>query len=92
MLPLLLFGGSLVLQAGATMWALSTTNEATRQAARAYSLGYDPRAAAEESLPGLLHVSAIHYFGPGHGVELTVDVPRVAPLPTFTITRKVLMP
>jgi hypothetical protein len=92
LVPLLVVGAMLVLQAGAAMWTLSSTAEATREAARAYSLGRDPAAAAEASLPGSLHVAQISTFGPGHGVRLTVDVPKVGPVPQFHVTREVVMP
>jgi TadE-like protein len=92
LLPVLVLGGSFALQAGAAMWAASSTTEATREAARAFSLGRDPRAAAEASLPGGLHVSDLSTFGPGHGVRLTVVIPRVAPMPHLRVTRQVVMP
>jgi hypothetical protein len=92
LLPVLIAAGLLALQAGAAMWTLSSTGEATREAARAYSLGRDPRAAAEASLPGSLHVSQLSTFGPGHGVRLTVEIPRVGPVPQLRVTREVVMP
>jgi hypothetical protein len=101
MLPLLFFGGMLVFQAGTAMWALSSTNEATREAARFYSLnpgaGVDgARAVAERSLPGQLTVKEITDAGRGgHGIRLTVDIPKVIPLlpiPFKPITREVVMP
>jgi hypothetical protein len=92
LIPVIFLGASLALQAGAAMWAMSSVDEATRQAARASSLGYDPRTAAENALPGALNVTQLSTFGPGHGVRLTVDVPRVSPLPQFKITRQVEMP
>jgi hypothetical protein len=92
MLPLLIFGGLLVLQMGVAMWAVSSTNEAARQAARAYSLGADPAGAAEGSLPGGLDVEGLVASGPGHRVELTVAIPRLLPLPLPAVTRVVVMP
>jgi hypothetical protein len=92
LLPLLLLFGSFALQAGAAMWTASSVSEAARSSARAYSLGGDPVAAAGASLPGGLRVKALSYVGPGHGVRLSADVPRVSLLPTFTVTRQVVLP
>ena len=92
MLPLLIFGGLLILQMGVAMWAVSSTNEAARQAARAFSLGADPMAAAEDSLPGKLDVADLVSSGPGHTVELTVEIPTLLPLDLPDVTRTVVMP
>ncbi|GLY13857.1 pilus assembly protein [Kineosporia rhizophila] len=92
LLPIVLVVGLYVFQAAVAMWAMTSANEATRQAARAYSLGQDPASAAEAALPGALDVASVQTTGPGHGVRLTVQVPRVAPMPTFRITREVVMP
>jgi hypothetical protein len=92
LLPLVLIAGMLTLQAGAAMWTASTTSEAARSAARAYSLGLDARGAAEGSLPGSIKVVSVTLFGPEHGVRLTTEVPRVSPLPAFRVTRQVIMP
>jgi TadE-like protein len=92
LIPLLLICLSFALQAGAVMWATSSTAEAARASARAYSLGQDPRVAAEGSLPGKLDVERLEYIGPGHGVRLTVEVPRISPLPTFKVKRQAVLP
>jgi hypothetical protein len=92
MLPLLIFGGLLVLQMGVAMWTVSSTNEATRQAARAFSLEGDPVEAAEGSLPGSLDVEDLVTSGPGHTVELTVEIPRLLPFDLPDVTRRVVMP
>lgn len=96
MIPLLFFAGFLVLQFGVAMWAITSTNEAARQAARAYSLdgAGAARPAAEDSLPGSLKVASISTVGPDHGVRLSVDIPVVLPvkLSLGTVTREVVMP
>jgi hypothetical protein len=92
MLPVLFLVASLLLQAGAAMWAASSTVEAARTGARAFALGEDPRSRAERSLPGALHLTSVQTFGPGHGVRVTVEVPRVSPLPTFRVTRQAALP
>ncbi len=92
LVPVLLLVGLYVFQAAVAMWTMTSTNEATRQAARAYSLGQDPATAAAQALPGSLGVAGIETTGPGHGVRLTVQVPRVAPMPTLRVTREVVMP
>lgn len=92
--PVVLLVGTLALQAGAAVWATSSTTEAAREAARQYSLTDDPaaaRAAAVGSLPGSLKVAAMTTLAP-HGVELVVDVPRVSVLPTISITRRAVLP
>ncbi len=92
MLPLLIFSGLLALQMGVAMWTISSTNEAARQAARAFSLGVDPTAAAEASLPGTLDVANLVASGPGHRVALTVRIPTVMVIDLPTVTRTVVMP
>jgi Flp pilus assembly protein TadG len=91
--PVLILLATFALQAGAAMWTVSATNEAARTAARAYSLGHDPEAAAERSLPGAMRVLDLQTFGgSAHGVHLEVQVPRVSPLPRFTVTREAVLP
>lgn len=92
LLPLLVTVGLIVLQGAAAMWTMNATSEAARTAARAYSLGYDPGAAANASLPGALVVRNLQLIGPDHGVRITVGVPKVSPLPRFQVTRTVQMP
>lgn len=98
MLPLLIFGGLLVLQAGTAMWTVTSANEAAREAARSYSRNPDggvaaARRVAAESLPGALEVEEIADAGRGgHGIRLTVEIPRVLPLPLKPVTREVVMP
>jgi hypothetical protein len=88
--PMLLFLATLVLQLGVAGWTASQTEEAARQSARAQSLGQDARGAAEGALPGALDVRTMS--SGGDTVTLTVNVPRVSVLPTFTVTRQVSIP
>lgn len=93
LLPVVFFVVALVVQLVLALATVQATNDAARQAARAYSLGRSPSAAAADSLPGRLSVDSLRYVGPGHGVELRVRVPLVAPvLPDWTVTRKAVMP
>lgn len=90
LVPLLVLVALLVLQLGVAGWSSSQAQEAARAAARAQSLGEDPRAAAEGALSGSLEVHSITTTS--DSVTLRVRVPRVSPLPTFTVTRDVSMP
>jgi len=92
LVPILLLVGLYAFQAAVAMWTMTSTNEATREAARAFSLGRDPSAAASAALPGALEVDTLQTVGPGHGVRLSVTVPRVAPMPAMQVTREVIMP
>lgn len=87
LVPLLVLVALLVLQLGVAGWSASQTQEAARAAARAQSLGEDPVAAAEGALSGSLEVEEISTTS--DSVTLRVKVPRVSPLPTFTVTRDV---
>ena len=95
--------GTFALQAGAAVWTVTLTTDAARTAARAASLDEDPAAAAAAALPGALDIAAVRSFDvgvgggvrqgvPAHGVSVTVRVPRVSPLPQFTVTRQAVMP
>jgi hypothetical protein len=91
--PLLVLFGTFALQAGAAVWTVSLTGDAARTAARAASLDDDPAAAARAALPGSIAVQGVRTFGaPAHGVRVTTRVPRVSPLPVFTVTREAVMP
>jgi hypothetical protein len=91
--PLLVLFGTFALQAGAAVWTVALTDDAARTAARAASLDQDPAAAAAAALPAALDVAGVRSFGePAHGVSVTVRVPRVSPLPEFTVTRAAVMP
>lgn len=89
LVPLLILVAMMVLQLGVAGWTASQTAEAARQSARAQSLGEDPRAAAEQALPGALRVDRI--AAGGDTVTLWVDVPRVSLLPGLTVSRSVSM-
>jgi len=90
LVPLVVLVALLVLQLGVAAWTASQTQEAARQSARAQSLGEDARDAAEAALPDALHVEDISVSG--DTVRLSVEVPRVSPLPVFTVSRDVAMP
>lgn len=92
LLPMLVLLAVFVLQGGAVVWTVTATDLAVRQAARADALGGDARGAAARALPDGLSVERIDRFGPGHGVRLEVEVPRVAPLPRLTVTRTIELP
>jgi Xaa-Pro aminopeptidase len=93
MLPLALGVAMLVLQVGAVAYGASSAQEAAREAARAFSLGQDPAAAARGALPQGYTVTALDRLaGAGHGIRITVQVPRVTPLPAFTLTREAVLP
>lgn len=91
LLPVVLLVGLLAFQAGVAIWTISSTTEAARAAARAFSLGRDPEAAANASLPGSLEAN-VTTFGPDHGVELTVQIPQVTPIGLGPVVRRVVMP
>jgi hypothetical protein len=98
MLPVLVLGALMLLQFAAAMWTITSTNEAARNAARAYSRdpGVDldgARTVAENSLPGALDVKEFADAGRGgHGIRLTVEIPSVIILDLPEVTREVVMP
>lgn len=92
LLPWLLVIALAALQLAATVWTVTSADLAVRQAARAGSLGRDPRVAAERALPAGLSVKRLERFGPDNGVRLVVGVPRVSLIPSFDITRTVELP
>lgn len=92
LLPLVAVVCLLLLQGAAALFAMQAASDAVRQAARADSLGRDPRTAAEQALPGGLRVDSFTSFGPGHGARLTVRVPRLSPIPQITVTREAVLP
>ncbi|CAI9415502.1 TadE/TadG family type IV pilus assembly protein [Nocardioides sp. T2.26MG-1] len=89
LVPILVLVALLTLQLGVAGWSASQTQQAARAAARAQSLGEDPLAAAQGALPGSLEVDKIETTS--DSVTLWVRVPRVSPLPTFTVSRDVSM-
>lgn len=92
LLPILILLAMYVLQGAAVIWTTTATDLAVRQAARAQSLGRDPRSAAEAALPSALSVKSIAPVGSDNGIRLEVEVVRVAPLPRFTVTREMHLP
>lgn len=89
LVPLLVLIALLTLQLGVAGWSASQTQEAARAAARAQTLGKDPLAAAQDALPGALEVD--HIVTTDDSVTLWVKIPRVSPLPVFTVSRDVSM-
>ena len=82
-----------LMQGGAAIYATQAASDAARQAARAYSLDRDPATAGNDALPaGLRLVGAPVLFGPGHGVRLTVAIPRLVPIGPATVTREAELP
>lgn len=90
LVPILILVALFTLQLGVAGWTASQTQEAARQAARAQGMGLNAHTAAERALPGALKVDQI--TGGGGTVILRVDVPRVSPLPQFTVVRRAVMP
>jgi hypothetical protein len=87
LVPLLMLIALLVLQLAAAAWTVSQTQEAARQAARAQSLGDDPRAAAADALPDPLEVE--DFSADGERVEVSVEIPTVfGILPLNPVTRE----
>jgi hypothetical protein len=90
LVPILVLVALLTLQLGVAGWTAAQTQGAARASARAQSLGQDPVAAAERALPSGLSIADIDTGG--DSVTLVVDVPRVSPLPVFSVKRHVAMP
>lgn len=92
LVPILVLLATFVLQGAAAIWTVSAADTAARHAARARSLGQDPREAADASLPGAMEASEVDHLPGSNGVRITVEVPRVSPLPVFHVTREVDLP
>ena len=92
--PLIIFAALVALQFGVAGWTIVATNEAARDGARAYSLGGDPRAAAEGALPGIMQVAGDGgaLSADGYRYTVTVRVPTVVNLDIGAVTRSVTMP
>jgi hypothetical protein len=92
--PLVIFAALVALQFGVAGWTIVSTHEAARDGARAYSLGGDPRAAAEGALPGIMTVGGGGgtLSGDGYTYTVTVKVPSVVKLDLGSVTRSVTMP
>lgn len=92
LLPVVAAACLALLQGAAAVYATQAASDAARQAARAYSLGADPGSAAQAALPGGLQVAGLTTIGPGHGVRLTVGIPRLVPIGPATVTREAVLP
>lgn len=92
--PLVILGALVALQFGVAGWTIVSTHEAARDGARAYSLGADPRAAAEGALPGIMRVGdgGGTLSAGGYTYTVTVKVPTVIKLDLGSVTRSVTMP
>lgn len=92
--PLVIIGALVALQFGVVGWVMVSTNQAARDAARAASLGRDPAAAAQVSLPGSL-VGAVSGgpVGGGYRYTVKVTVPSLVPgVSVGSVSRTVDMP
>jgi hypothetical protein len=89
--PLVLIVAFALVNAGFVLYGISAAQTAARQAARAYSLGQDPHAAASAALPRWLG-SDVTTFSPGHGVRVRVDLPDLVPGTDLSVTREAVMP
>lgn len=93
LLPVVVLTCLALMQGAAAVYATQAASDAARQAARAYSLDRDAGAAARASLPsGLDLAGEPQRYGPGHGVRVTVRIPRLVPLGPATVTREAQMP
>lgn len=92
LLPVVVLACMMLLQGAAAIFATHAATQAARQAARADSLGGNAAAAADAAMPGGLRVASMSSFGPGHGVRVTVRIPRLAPVPEMTVTRQAVLP
>lgn len=73
------------------LYAVTSAQTAAREGARAYSLGQDPVSAVESSLPSWLDPD-VSAFGPGHGIEVRVEVTNPLPGPNVSVTRSAVIP
>jgi hypothetical protein len=81
-----------VFQVLAVAYTTQAASQAARDAARAYSLGRSPTAAAEASLPGAVRLVGVTTFGPRHGVRVEVEAPPVQLIGDRRVIREVIMP
>ena len=92
-LPLLIFAMLVALQFGVAGWAVVSTGEAARAAARAATLGQDPNAAAQGALPGVLSGTVSgHAVAEGRRYSVTVKVPTLLPFDVGSVTRTADLP
>lgn len=89
--PLVLVAILALLYVAFAVHGITAAQTAARQAARAYSLGQDPAAAAEAALPGWF-AAEVSTFGPGYGVRVRLDLPDVVPGRELSVTRQAVMP
>ncbi|WP_186526126.1 TadE/TadG family type IV pilus assembly protein [Leekyejoonella antrihumi] len=92
LLPVVVVVVLLVLQFIAAAYVSNVTTTAARAAARAYSLGENPTAAVDRSLPFGLRAKVVTLYGPDHGATVEVTVPRLGPLPAPTVSESAVMP
>ncbi len=95
LVPVLALVALAVLQVVAAAYTVGAANQAARDGARAYSLhGAGAVAAAiEDSLPGRIELDRAWRPWDDGGVEIVVDVPRLAPfMPEMHVTRTAVMP
>lgn len=100
MIPLALVFAILAVQVGAFMWAVTSTNDAVRQGARALTLGQDGCVAAEDVLSESLRRGSVCSqsggMGSGSTVTLVVDIPIAAAVedlvPDVSVTRTAYLP
>lgn len=92
MVPLVLGVLVAALQVMVFTYTAHAASQAARDAARAFSLGGSPVAAAEASLPGAVGLVSATPTGVAHGVRVTVKPPPMLLIGGETITRTVTMP
>lgn len=92
LLPLVALVVSMILQFVAAAYTTNATEAAARAAARAYSLGQDPTAAARRSLPSAMAPKRVTVHGPEHAATVVVHVPRLSVLPVHDVSKTVVMP
>lgn len=84
MIPLVFLFAALGLQVGAFLWAVTNTNEAARQGARAQSLGQDGCGAANATLATSLDVISCNASG-GKGMYTPSNVTLVVKVPVLDL-------
>lgn len=92
LLPLVALVVSMILQLVASAYTADAAESAARAAARAYSLGQDPTAAARHSLPSGIQPVSVTVHGPHHAATVTVRIPRTSVLPLHDVRKTVVMP
>ena len=92
--PLVIFAALVALQFGVAGWTIVSTSQAARDGARAYSLGDDPRTAAEGALPGVMEIGGDggSLSAEGYTYTVTVAVPSVVKIDLGSVTRSATMP